>query len=175
MSNRCRRFHTTFGSGGSKVLIRLVVHAVAEGRQATGPRTRTGADSGYGEQARHASLLRGRHAGQAEGRPKQTIRTSMKPAVNSPATWSKWRQNRVRKQVNNAFDNAYCRSFSTLHRLPGLFYTPPEISLRFSMHGATKATGAGRKIRRLGCRALRIGHSVVCDGVNGKRPESQST
>ena len=175
MSNRCRRFHTTFGSGDSKALIRLVARAVAEGRQATAPRTRAGVNTGYGKQVRNRTLLRRRHAGQADERKKQTIRTSVKSAVRAPASWSKRRRKRIRKLANNAFDNAYCRSFSTLHRLPGLFYTPPEISLRFSMYGATTAAGAGQKLRGLGCRALRNGHSVVCDGVNGKRPDSQST
>ena len=175
MSNPCRRFHTTFGRGGSKVLIRLVADAVAEGRQATGHDTRAGADPGLDEQDRDESLLRQRHAGQADEGREKTIQASVKPAENAPATWSKRRRGRVRKLANNAFDNAYCRSFSTLHRVPGLFYTPPEISLRFGMQGARKAAGAGQNIRGLGCRALRNGHSVVCDGVNGKRPDSQST
>ena len=41
MSNLCRRFRTTFDAVRTKVLIRLAVDAVAEGRQVTGLRTRS--------------------------------------------------------------------------------------------------------------------------------------
>ncbi len=150
MSNRCRRFHTTFGSGDSKALIRLVARAVAEGRQAAASRTRAGVNTGYGKQVRDRTLLRRRHAGQADERQKQTIRTSVKTAVWVPASWSKRRRKRIRTLAKNAFDNAHCRSFSTLHRLTGLFYTPPEISLRFSMLWSNNGLRRRPEITRLG-------------------------
>ena len=75
--------------------------------------------------------------------------------------------------ASQGFDNAYCRSFSTLHRPTGLFYTRPtlicgRVWMDFSQPQmlASKGTAWAAAANEL---------STVCDGVNGKRPDSQST
>ena len=150
MSNPCRRFHTTFGCYATKLLIRLAGCSVAEGRQATRFRTRSDIAPG------------GRREVGGSGK-------------EAPGAWSEYRRSGAKGLPNNAFYNAYCRSFSTLHRRHTLFYTPAEIRLRFSMNGSVTTAGAGKQVRGLGCRSLTDGHSEGCDAVNGMRPESQST
>ena len=142
MSNPCRRFHTTFGSGSTKPLIRLVDGAVAEGRQPPGRWALSdigrGCCRGRGRSpVVSATRVRSRRARIPGNRDVRETCSAGAGCTDG------WQHRRAGNLLNSAFYNAYCRSFSTLHRRSNLSYTPPEISLRLSMNGSIPSAGAG--------------------------------
>jgi hypothetical protein len=120
MSNLCRRFRTTLPPRDAKPLIRYAAGAVAEGRQhclhehgsdpgvvAVANTTRSGRAhvivAGVRQALAGCFKRRGFHAAKQGGENAEIL-------------------------VSRGFDNAHCRSFSTLHRHTGLFYTRPTWS-----------------------------------------------
>jgi hypothetical protein len=118
MSNLCRCFPTTFGPGVAKLLIRHAAGAVAEGRQ--------GWEHQYGRtmfRATVASAIRA-SASLAECRVDREAQDACDTRCRFRARADV--MNCLEILARHAFDNAYCRSFSTLHRASCLFYTRPE-------------------------------------------------
>lgn len=165
MSNLCRRFRTTFRVPSAKPLIQQAAGAVAEGRQLC-------RNENHG-----APIVTVVAKATRSGRARVNLAAVRQACSASVASRGPTPRNAPGKAgqmlVSRGFDNAYCRSFSTLHRHPCLFYTRPTLVCGQLWTDSSCPQALANRGTAWAAAANDL--SAVCDGVNGKRPESQST